>query len=96
MDTITDGVVAIIHYTLKNDAGEVLDSSEGGDPFTCTERRTSFRDWRRSSVGSRSGTRRMSMWPLEEGYGLPNPAMIRRCRVRHSQRMLRLSRASSS
>ena len=32
MDTISDGVVAIIHYTLTNDAGEVLDTSDGSDP----------------------------------------------------------------
>ena len=33
MDTIIDGAVALIHYTLTNDQGEVLDSSEGGDPL---------------------------------------------------------------
>ena len=31
MDTIQDGVVVIMHYTLKNEQGEVLDSSEGGE-----------------------------------------------------------------
>ena len=31
MDTIQDGVVVIMHYTLKNDQGETLDSSDGGD-----------------------------------------------------------------
>ena len=33
MDTIEAGLVVIIHYTLKNDQGEVLDSSEGGEPL---------------------------------------------------------------
>lgn len=30
---ITDKTVALIHYTLKNAGGEVLDSSEGHDPL---------------------------------------------------------------
>jgi FKBP-type peptidyl-prolyl cis-trans isomerase SlyD len=30
---IADGSVAIFHYTLKNDAGEVLDTSAGKDPM---------------------------------------------------------------
>ena len=30
---ITDKKVALIHYTLKNAGGEVLDSSEGHDPL---------------------------------------------------------------
>ena len=32
-DTITAKKVVSIQYTLKNDAGEVLDSSSGGDPL---------------------------------------------------------------
>ena len=32
-DTIADQKVVIIHYTLKNDAGEVLDSSDGDEPM---------------------------------------------------------------
>ena len=31
---IGDNVVASIHYTLTNDAGEVLDSSEGAEPLS--------------------------------------------------------------
>ena len=33
MSSVIDGKVAIIHYTLTNDAGETLDSSQGGDPL---------------------------------------------------------------
>ncbi len=32
-DSIQDGTVVIMHYTLKNDEGEVLDSSDGTDPM---------------------------------------------------------------
>lgn len=31
---ITSNKVVTIHYTLRNDAGEVLDSSDGGEPMT--------------------------------------------------------------
>lgn len=31
--TISQGKVVSIHYTLKNNAGDVLDSSDGGDPL---------------------------------------------------------------
>lgn len=33
MSTITENKVVSIHYTLKNDAGEVLDSSHGSEPL---------------------------------------------------------------
>ena len=32
MSTVSDGKVVIMHYTLKNAAGDVLDSSDGGQP----------------------------------------------------------------
>ena len=31
--TLADGLVGIFHYTLKNDAGEVMDSSAGYEPM---------------------------------------------------------------
>lgn len=33
MSTVADGKVVIMHYTLKNSAGEVIDSSAGGQPL---------------------------------------------------------------
>ena len=33
MSTITKDKIGIFHYTLTNDAGEVLDSSEGQEPM---------------------------------------------------------------
>lgn len=33
MDLIADGTVVSIHYTLKDDGGEVLDTSDGGEPL---------------------------------------------------------------
>lgn len=34
MSTVQAGTVVSIHYTLKNDAGETLDSSDGSDPLS--------------------------------------------------------------
>lgn len=77
MDTISDGVVAIIHYTLKNDQGEVLDSSEGGDPLPYLHGASNIvpgleRELEGLSVGDKKD---VSVAP-EEGYGVVNPAMI--------------------
>ena len=33
MTTITEDIVVDIHYSLKNDSGETLDSSKGHDPL---------------------------------------------------------------
>ena len=33
MNTVTDGKIVIMHYTLKNAAGEVIDSSVGKEPL---------------------------------------------------------------
>jgi FKBP-type peptidyl-prolyl cis-trans isomerase SlyD len=30
---IADGKVVVLHYTLRNDAGDIIDSSEGDDPM---------------------------------------------------------------
>jgi FKBP-type peptidyl-prolyl cis-trans isomerase SlyD len=32
-DLVADGTVVSIHYTLKDDGGDVLDSSDGGEPL---------------------------------------------------------------
>ncbi len=34
MNTIEPGRVATIHYTLRNDDGDILDSSDGGEPIS--------------------------------------------------------------
>ena len=77
MDTITDGVIAIIHYTLKDDQGEVLDSSEGSDPLPYLHGASNIvpgleKELAGLSVGDKKD---VDVAPVE-GYGLPNPAMI--------------------
>ena len=79
MDTITDGVVAIIHYTLKNDAGEVLDSSEGGDPLPYLHGASNIvPGLEKELAGLSIGDKKDVDVAPEEGYGLPNPAMIQK------------------
>jgi FKBP-type peptidyl-prolyl cis-trans isomerase SlyD len=77
MDTITDGVIAIIHYTLKNDQGEVLDSSEGGDPLPYLHGASNIvPGLEKELAGLSVGDKKDVDVAPEEGYGVANPAMI--------------------
>ena len=97
MDTIKDGVVAIIHYTLKNDEGEVLDSSEGSDPLPYLHGASNIvPGLEKELTGLSVGDKKDVQVAPEEGYGLPNPAMISKYRVRHFLRMLRSHLACNS
>lgn len=77
MDTIIDGAVALIHYTLTNDQGEVLDSSEGGDPLPYLHgARNIVPGLEKELTGMKvGGSKDVDVAP-EEGYGVVNPAMI--------------------
>lgn len=77
MDTIADGVVAIIHYTLKNDEGEVLDSSEGGEALPYLHGASNIvPGLEKELTGLSVGDKKDVQVAPEEGYGVPNPAMI--------------------
>ena len=77
MDTIADGAVALIHYTLTNDQGEVLDSSEGGDPLPYLHgARNIVPGLEKELVGMEVGESKNIDVNPEEGYGVVNPAMI--------------------
>ena len=77
IDTIQDGVVVIMHYTLKNDQGEVLDSSDGGDalPAVTPVQATSF-GAEKQLTGKAVGDALDVLVAPEEGYGVHNPAMV--------------------
>lgn len=79
MDTISDGMVAIIHYTLKNDAGEVLDSSDGGEPLPYLHGANNIvPGLERELDGLKVGdTKDVDVAP-EDGYGVVNPSMIQK------------------
>jgi len=77
MDTITDGVVAIIHYTLTNDQGEILDSSDGSDPLPYLHGANNIvPGLEKELAGLKVGESKNVDVAPEEGYGLQNPAMI--------------------
>jgi FKBP-type peptidyl-prolyl cis-trans isomerase SlyD len=77
MDAIAEGLVAIIHYTLKNDAGEVLDSSDGGDPLPYLHGASNIvPGLERELTGLAVGAIKDVDVTPEEGYGTINPDMI--------------------
>ena len=77
MDTITDGVVAIIHYTLTNDQGDVLDSSDGGDPLPYLHGASNIvPGLEKELTGLKIGESKKVDVAPEEGYGVVNPSMI--------------------
>jgi FKBP-type peptidyl-prolyl cis-trans isomerase SlyD len=77
MDTITDGVVAIIHYTLTNDGGEVLDSSEGSDALPYLHGASNIvPGLEKELAGLKVGDSKNVDVAPEDGYGAVNPTMI--------------------
>jgi FKBP-type peptidyl-prolyl cis-trans isomerase SlyD len=77
MDTIEDGVVVIMHYTLKNDQGEVLDSSDGGDALPYLHGASNIvPGLEKALTGKAVGDALDVIVTPEEGYGLSNPAMV--------------------
>ena len=77
MDTIQDGVVVIMHYTLKNDQGEVLDSSDGGDALPYLHGANNIvPGLEKQLTGKAVGESLDVVVPPEEGYGISNPALV--------------------
>jgi FKBP-type peptidyl-prolyl cis-trans isomerase SlyD len=77
MDTITDGAVVIIHYTLTNDEGEVLDSSEGSDALPYMHGASNIvPGLEKELTGLKVGDEKKVDVAPAEGYGEVNPAMI--------------------
>lgn len=74
---IAERTVASFHYTLTNDAGEVLDSSEGGQPLTYLHGVGNIvPGLEQAMVGRSVGDRFEVKVAPEDGYGLPNDFMI--------------------
>jgi len=82
MSTVTDGKVVIMHYTLKNSAGEVLDSSSGGEPLPYLHGAGNIVvGLEKGLAGSVIGDKKDVEVSPEEGYGLregPGPQPIPR------------------
>ena len=74
---IGDNLVVIMHYKLTDDQGEVLDSSDGGDPLTYLHGAGNIISGLESAlVGKAVGDALRVRVEPEDGYGLPQPALI--------------------
>jgi FKBP-type peptidyl-prolyl cis-trans isomerase SlyD len=63
--------VVLMHYTLKNDAGDIIDSSDGGDPLPFLQGHGNIIPGLESSLeGCKVGEKLEVSIEPEEGYGL--------------------------
>ena len=77
MSTVADGQVVIIHYTLKNDQGDTLDSSVGSDPLPYLHGAGNIVPGLEGALAGKSvGDSVDVVVAPEEGYGVRNPAAV--------------------
>ena len=74
---IADRTVASFNYTLTNDAGEVLDSSEGREPLAYLHGKGNIvSGLEKEMTGKKVGDKFNVKVKPEEGYGVHNPALV--------------------
>lgn len=74
---ISKDAVVHIHYTLKNDAGEVLDSSEGAEPLAYMHGNGNLiAGLEKALEGKQSGDSLQVSIPPAEGYGVRDASLI--------------------
>lgn len=73
---IAKGTVATIDYTLTNDAGQVLDSSQGREPLTYLHGGGLIPGMENALEGKSVGEQFKVTIPPEEGYGKKDPNMV--------------------
>jgi FKBP-type peptidyl-prolyl cis-trans isomerase SlyD len=74
---ITDRRVALIHYTLTNNSGEILDSSSGGEPLAYLHGKGNIiPGLEKALAGKQAGDKLRVTIPPEEGYGLPMEELV--------------------
>ncbi len=67
------------HYTLRNRAGRVLDTSQGAEPLSCVEGAGQIIEGLEMVLrGMQPGDKRKVVVPPERGYGLREEAMIQK------------------
>ena len=76
--------VAVFHYTLRNDEGEELETSRGGDPTAYLHGADNIIRGLEAAMEGRSAgdTFSVSVDP-EQAYGQPNPEKRQRVPVKH-------------
>jgi FKBP-type peptidyl-prolyl cis-trans isomerase SlyD len=74
---VAQDTVVLIHYSLRNDAGEVLDSSSGGDPLAYLHGNGNLvPGLERALEGRVTGDKLSVTVPPGEGYGEHDPALV--------------------
>jgi FKBP-type peptidyl-prolyl cis-trans isomerase SlyD len=67
------------HYTLRNPAGKVLDTSRGAEPLACVEGAGQIIEGLEMVLrGMGAGDQRKVVVPPEKGYGLREDAMVQK------------------
>jgi FKBP-type peptidyl-prolyl cis-trans isomerase SlyD len=83
---ITADRVVTIHYTLKNDSGEVLDSSSGGEPLAYIQGHGNLvAGLEKALEGKASGVSLAVVVDPADGYGVRDEALIQRVPKRSLQ-----------
>ena len=83
---ITADRVVLIHYTLKDDAGSVLDSSAGGEPLAYIQGHGNLvAGLEKALEGKQDGTKLAVSVAPADGYGTRNEALIQRVPKRSLQ-----------
>ena len=78
MQIAADSVV-LIHYTLKDDDGKVLDSSAGGEPLAYIQGHGNLVSGLEKALeGKTQGNRLEVTVAPEEGYGTRNETLVQR------------------
>ena len=78
MQVAADKVV-LIHYTLKDDQGQVIDSSSGGDPLAYIQGHGNLVSGLEKALeGKQNGNKVVISVPPEEGYGKHDAKLIQR------------------
>jgi FKBP-type peptidyl-prolyl cis-trans isomerase SlyD len=74
---IAERTVVTFHYTLKNASGEVIDSSIGADPMPYLHGAGNIVPGLEAQMlGKRAGDKFQAIVAPEDGYGMPNQAMV--------------------
>jgi FKBP-type peptidyl-prolyl cis-trans isomerase SlyD len=82
--TIGDDSVVSFHYTLRDDAGSITESSEGASPVVYMHGHNNIVPGLESQIaGKTSGEKFTAVVPPEQGYGLRNDSAMQRVPVKH-------------
>jgi len=83
---IAADAVVLIHYTLKDDDGKVIDSSDGGEPLAYIQGHGNLVPGLEKALeGKKDGDAVAVTLPPADGYGMRNEALVQRVPKRSLQ-----------